>query len=155
MKLGFNDLPFKVSTSDGRNFVLLEPVTFLGAMRTFIIPAGATSDGASTPPEVWPVMPPFGKYWPAAFLHDSAYRGSLLSEDGTPAMLLRPECDGLIMEAMTSIGVPTIERDVIYEALMEFGQAAFDADRTALAQIVRTSPQTLATATQDAAGGQI
>jgi len=71
-------LPFQVSSVDGRNFVLLADAFYTSADGArYCLPAGAASDGASTPPEVWPLMPPFGKYWPAAYLHDAAYRNTL------------------------------------------------------------------------------
>jgi len=79
----FQNLPLRVSSLDGRNFVLLADVFYVAGDGTrYCLPAGATSDGASTPPEVWPLVPPFGKYWPAAYLHDAAYRNTLLMWNG-------------------------------------------------------------------------
>ena len=111
-----------VATSDGRNFRLLDPVTFVASTGEIItIPVGATSDGASTPEAVWSIIPPFGRYWMAAFLHDYLYRRT-----GRP----KAECDTLLNDAMASLGVPELERLTIYEAVKNFGAHAFTQDRS-------------------------
>lgn len=111
----------KVSTSDGRNFVLLEPFTYTCKSGLAItVPAGSTSDGASTPPEIWPTVPPFGKYWKAAFLHDYLYRYTQMA---------KADCDNVFKEAMRSLEVSAIEADAIYEGVNLFGQLSFDQDR--------------------------
>ena len=119
----FSVSALKVQTSDGRNFVLLEPFTYTSlAGEIIVVAAGATSDGASTPKEIWPVIPPFGTYWMAAFLHDYLYRCT----DKPKA-----ECDALLKEAMTSLGVDTIMRDMIYDGVTVGGWSSFEADRKA------------------------
>lgn len=137
MKIGFNDLPFQVSSSDGRNFVLLQQVVYvtLDGSKSYIMPMGATSDGASTPPEIWLNFPPFGSYWPAAFLHDCAYRGTLANMDGSPAMLPKAECDDLLLDAMTFLETHAFTRDAIYVGVALGGQSAFDSDRKSLPQV--------------------
>lgn len=135
-KPGFNDLPFKVSSSDGRNFILLEEVIYQTADgKLYIMPAGAGSDGASTPPEIWLNFPPFGTYWPAAYLHDCAYRGTLLNMDRTPAMLSKDDCDNLLKEAMVVCGTHEFTRIAIYEGVALGGQPAFDTDRKSLPRV--------------------
>lgn len=82
----FTTRTFKVSTQDGLNFCLLESVDYIANNGTVLrIPAGALSNGASTPREMWDAIPPFGLYWPAAFMHDAAYDNVLLikQQDGT------------------------------------------------------------------------
>lgn len=122
MTPGFHELPLKVSSSDGRNFVLLAPFSFVTKAGDIItVPIGAESDGASTPRGTWNVLPPFGKYWPAAFLHDFLYRYTTLP---------KAECDNLLNEAMESLGVEEVERIAIYEGVHLGGQTAFDQDRS-------------------------
>jgi hypothetical protein len=117
----FSTDTLKVSTADGRNFVLLESFTYTTkAGEVITVPVGTTSDGASTPPEIWPTIPPFGKYWKAAFLHDYLYRFTQVS---------KMDCDNLFKEAMRSLGVSAIEADAIYEGVNLFGQISFDQDR--------------------------
>lgn len=47
-------------------YKLLEDVVVDGT----VIPKGFITDGASTPIFIWPILPPIGKYFPAAVLHD-------------------------------------------------------------------------------------
>jgi hypothetical protein len=133
MQNRFQNLPFKVSTLDGRNFALLSDVFYISKDGTrYCMIAGSESDGASTPQAVWNLIPPFGKYWPAAFLHDCAYRNTLRIWDGlnwVQAGLEKDECDSLLKEAMESLGVNPVELETIYEAVSIAGRAAFYKDR--------------------------
>lgn len=134
MTTGFFDLPLKVSTLDGRNCILLEDCIYVTSdgQKSYIIPAGSTSDGASTPPEIWLNFPPFGTYWPAAYLHDSAYRGTLLNIDRSKALLPKDDCDKLLLDAMDTLGTHQFTRDAIYEGVAIGGQSSFDSDRKSL-----------------------
>lgn len=120
---GFLKTSLAVETSDGRNFTLLEPLSFVAKSgRAFVVPVGSTTDGASTPGILWAQMPPFGKYWLAAVLHDWAYRYSDLTKD---------DCDSLLLEAMRDLDVEQLEADAIYEGVRLGGQQSFDEDRAA------------------------
>ena len=113
-----------MGTSDGRNFTLLSPEVFTsGVGEVITIPAGSTSDGASTPKELWIEIPPFGQYWKAAFLHDYLYRFTQKP---------KAECDSLLFEAMRSLGVPLLLAGTIYEGVHAGGQSSFDADRASV-----------------------
>ena len=131
----FSNLPLRTDSLDGRNFVLVRDLYYYAADGTlFLMPIGATSDGASTPPEVWPLIPPFGKYWAAAVLHDGAYRDTLLRSSGTGfvrASLPKADCDALLAEAMEVLGVGLVERQIICDAVVLGGTSSFDADRAA------------------------
>jgi hypothetical protein len=143
MQARFQNLPFKLSSLDGRNFVLLADAFYVardGAR--YCLPAGAASDGASTPPAVWPLVPPFGSYWPAAYLHDTAYRNTLLAFNGrmfAPANLPKEKCDALLLEAMESLGVSAVERQLIYDGVVLGGTSSFDQDRASSGAPVSSS----------------
>jgi hypothetical protein len=117
---------FKVATSDGRNFVLLEPVDYFTDihchLEQIVLPAGTESDGASIPPECWalPGFQPFGTHWRSAYVHDYLYRHTNWS---------REDCDAVLLEAMQNLGVDALHAAAIYRAVREFGQSAFDRDR--------------------------
>jgi len=112
-----------VRTKDGRNFTALESFGFLSKSGELVtVPAGATSDGASTPRILWREIPPFGLYWLAAFLHDWLYRCSQKPKE---------ECDNLLKEAMESLGVSEFETVTIYEGVHWGGQDSFNEDRKA------------------------
>jgi hypothetical protein len=123
----FIGLPFQCKTSDGRNFELTASFTYLtDAGEQVVVPIGALSDGASTPPEVWNLIPPFGVYWPAAYMHDFLYRCTQRT---------KAECDALFDEAMKTLGTNPLVRLAIYHAVALAGQDAFDRDRKAQAAV--------------------
>ena len=118
---GFNTTALTVQSSDGRNFTLLRPFVFTHPSgESVTVPAGATSDGASTPCEMWMSLPPFGTYWMAAFLHDWLYRCTDWPKD---------KCDDWLLQAMIALNVPEAERIAIYEGVHLGGQWAFEGDR--------------------------
>lgn len=128
---GFQSKIVSVITADGRNFALTRPVTYIAVDgRVFVMPEGATSDGASTPPELWPMLPPFGLYWLAAYLHDCAYRNTLRLPSGENANLPKPECDLLLKEAMLSLGVDQLTAEKFYWGVSIGGWGSFSADRS-------------------------
>lgn len=103
---GFSVKDLHVEESDGRNCLLLEPFTYTSLKGEVIeVPIGTTSDGASTPRALWVILPPTGRYWMAAFLHDYLYRCS-----DKP----RIDCDNLLKEAMLRLGVNRFRAEVIY-----------------------------------------
>jgi hypothetical protein len=130
MLYGFQSKVANVMTTDGRNFTLVNPITYIAQDGSvYIMPMGATSDGASTPAEMWPAIPPFGSYWLAAFLHDCAYRDTLQLPDGTAAALPKARCDDLLREAMLTLSVSVELADTIYEGVVYGGWSSFDSDR--------------------------
>jgi hypothetical protein len=123
-----------VRSSDGRNFVLQEPLEVVrddGAR--FRVPAGATSDGASTPSEMWAILPPFGPWWLAAIVHDAAYRGTLerqmANDTWMVAMLPKEQCDLLFLDCMSALGVEQGKKEALYEGVRLGGWKAFREDR--------------------------
>ncbi len=130
----FNPQNPLLRTHDGRNVILAEDVFYFSGDGTcYCAPSGSTSDGCSTPPELWPSIPPFGTYWLAAVFHDCAYRGTLTiwSADGAVrnANLTKVQSDDLFLSAMMELGTPLVERNTIYEGVHLFGWKAFRDDR--------------------------
>jgi hypothetical protein len=118
---GFSVGNLKVETADGKSFTLLEPFLFVRPNGEVIpVPAGAKSDGASTPSALWITLPPFGAYWRAAFLHDHLYRETMLPKE---------ECDDIFKEAMESLGVRWDDLNTLYEGVHLFGWSSFKEDR--------------------------
>jgi hypothetical protein len=114
-----------VRTMDGRNVTLLEPISFTRpsdvGSEIITVPAGAGSDGMSTPRALWSILPPFGvKTWLPAVLHDYGYRLS-----GRPFH----ECNLWIYEAMIARGASVFEARLVFNALEAFGEKAFIDDR--------------------------
>ena len=125
--IGFSTPTLKVETEDGRNFTLLAKFTFTRPNgEVIVVPMGAQSDGASTPQAMWNLLPPFGVYWKAAFLHDYLYRYTQRPKD---------ECDMILKEAMEALGVSWLDRDSIYDGVVIGGESAFNEDRKAQATV--------------------
>jgi hypothetical protein len=126
MTAGFSEGALLVSTPDGRNFTLMSPFTYTTkAGEVITVPAGTESDGASTPRIGWNLLPPFGTYWMAAFLHDYLYRETEKA---------KADCDDIFYEAMDALGTDDEEARLIYEGVSLGGWAAFQADRKAEAE---------------------
>ena len=112
---------FVVTTVDGHNFTLVGDVHYLSKDNTdILIPAGSQSDGASTPCAIWNIIPPFGPYWRAAFLHDFLYRCTTIPKE---------QCDSIFREAMLEYGTSFSEAETIYAAVALVGIEAFRKDR--------------------------
>lgn len=127
----FTKSTLAVSTSDGHNFALdIEHLQYTANDGTvYRSVMGATTDGASVPRELWNIYPPFGLYWLAAVLHDCAYRAMLekLLPNGTwlRVQLAKADCDNLLLEAMTGLGVDASTRGIIYHAVSAMGDSSF------------------------------
>ena len=80
------------------------------------VPAGFHTDFASTPRVVWSIYPPWGKYGPAAVVHDWMYRIQFVTRD---------MADNVLREAMIVLGCDPIDVAAIYEAVHLFGRQAW------------------------------
>lgn len=111
---------------DGRNWKLLTPMVYRSRDgRVFVVPRGASTDGASTPALIASLLPPTGAYWQSAVLHDSFYRGTIQNQDGTPANIDKNQSDDLFLEAMQLSGVDEITANTLYEGVRLAGGAYF------------------------------
>jgi hypothetical protein len=136
-----------ICDQDGRNWKLLTPVVYKSRDgRVFVIPCGASTDGASTPALISNLLPPTGAYWQSAVLHDAAYQDTLLvwplgliptlpishemAVTLQRASLSKDECDLLLKEAMELSGVDAITVETIYEGVRLGGASAFKEDRS-------------------------
>ena len=91
----------------GRQLIVLaEPLIYMDVNRNRAeIPAGFVSDGASVPPPVSLIYPPFGEYLADAIAHDWRY---WLQMTG------RKVADRLFYEAMLENDVPPLRARLIY-----------------------------------------
>jgi len=106
---------------DGQNWCLLEDFSFErgaeGSGLIITVPKLFITDFASVPRAFWNVIPPWGKYGFAAVIHDYLYYDQTLP---------KKDADEILMDGMEVLGVGTVERDIIYEAVSKAGQAAWD-----------------------------
>lgn len=100
---------------------VLKPFRFYlgqkGSERWVYVPAGYLTDGASVPQLFWNIIPPWGAYGQAAVVHDLVCEYLSITIDGAPHAVTRAECDAILLEAMTVLGVSALKRQAIYQAV--------------------------------------
>lgn len=84
------------------------------------IPRGYLTDGASVPRLFWNMIPPWGAYGQAAVVHDLLCEYLTVVRDGKPVRITRAECDKVLNQAMQNLGVPTLQRWMIYGAVCSY-----------------------------------
>jgi hypothetical protein len=105
---------------DGRNWVLVQDMIYRSDLiGEYIVPRGFTTDFASVPAVLWADIPPFGKWGPAAVLHDAIYWFQGYT---------REQADRILMEAMQDLGVDWRRCALIYDGVRIGGQHAWDQD---------------------------
>lgn len=104
-----------------RLFRLKEDYRVSTSKGVITIPKGTLTDGASVPRVFWNIFDPFGKYFPAALLHDYLYK----IVAGDKYNFTRKEIDLLFKEAMFNCGVDWMTRETVYRAVRLFGWKAF------------------------------
>jgi hypothetical protein len=83
----------------------VDPIVYDGQTERWMIEPGYVTDFASVPPIVVWLIPRFGRYTPAAILHD------YLITDVLPAGMITPnDVDGLFRRVMRELGVSTPRR---------------------------------------------
>lgn len=94
---------------NGRTAELLWPYKVrLKDKTSVIVPAGFVTDFASVPRPLWSILPPWGKYSPAAVVHDYLCR-----KPGFP----RKRADKIFLELMKALGVPFWKRHIMYRGV--------------------------------------
>jgi hypothetical protein len=104
---------------DGQDSVLTQDLPYRVLQTTFVIvvPAGFVTDFASTPRALWSVIPPTGRYQLAAVVHDFLYW-----DQGCT----REQADAIFRVAMAESNVKPFERDLMWQAVRNFGQSAWN-----------------------------
>ena len=154
--------------SDGRNMRIEQPFTYVDPRgRSWDVPAGVVTDGASVPRFFWVAFPPFtGQYRSAAVVHDYYCQSRSRSWR---------ETHEVFYNAMRATGVDEISALTLFGAVYNFGprwgigasrrgpgvdKYRTDAEQEAFVRelrewIVREKPSTAQIATQLDAGGEL
>jgi hypothetical protein len=82
-----------------------------------VVPEGFKTDLTSIPSVLWPMLSPMGSYTPAAVFHDYLYCVQPCSKE---------KADTMFLEGMVSLEVDKDIRNMIYAAVDNFGQSAWD-----------------------------
>lgn len=118
-------MPFCSATDvqfiDGHYWVLTQDLCYddkdLGRI---IVPKGFQTDFASIPRIFWNILPPTGKWGPAAVVHDYGYQTQTLRRD---------QVDSLLLHGMEDLGVGWFARHLIYRAVRLFGGSYWNKDK--------------------------
>jgi hypothetical protein len=104
---------------DGQDSVLTQDLQYRVLQTTFVIvvPTGFVTDFASTPRALWSVVPPTGRYQLAAVVHDFLYW-----DQGCT----REQADAIFRVALAESNVKPFERDLMWDAVRNFGQSAWN-----------------------------
>ncbi len=126
---GFHELPTLRPLQDGCWWVLAEPLDYKVNGDSITVPAGFTTDFASTPRFLWWLLPPHGRYSAAAIVHDRLYHVGGLALHPTRTSYVkvysRAEADRVFLEAMESLGVLLGVRYAMWAAVRLFGWRAW------------------------------
>ncbi len=111
---------------DGRTFCLEAPYSYYVTVpggETITVPAGYVTDFASVPRLFWTMgIDPLGKPARAAIIHDYLYStgGRIKTPPYTKA-----EADRIFYDAMGALGVGSVKRWLMYQAVRVGGKGAF------------------------------
>lgn len=118
-----DDTPLLEKLMDGK-YIVRQPgglVYTTNAGQAITVPEGFETNLASVPAIFWPILPRDGDYTPAAIVHDWLYGCRRIA--GHP--ITRAQADGIMLEAMESLGVGWWRRSVIWAALRVGGWVAW------------------------------
>ena len=105
-------LKFLDTRKDLFRFELVEPFEYhvgeIGSGDIVSVPQGFRTDFASVPRIFWRIVPPVGLYGKAAVVHDYLYDSRERS---------RADADKIFLEAMIVLGVPKLQRNLMYRAV--------------------------------------
>ena len=109
---------------DGRDWRLVKKFKYhVGSKfsrKVISVPKGFITDFASSPSQVWSIIPPWGRYGKAAVLHDWLY---------TTQTTTRKYADNIFREAMGVLGVESWRRKTMYWAVRLFGWFAWQGNK--------------------------
>lgn len=80
------------------------------------VPAGFLTDLASIPRFLWVILPPMGRYTPAAVLHDYLYKVQPCSKEAA---------DEIFRDAMLCLGIDAGTVKAMYKAVKDYGHSAW------------------------------
>lgn len=109
----------------GREARLLENYTVDTMVGKITIPGGFETDFASVPQLFWSVVPPMGKYFIAAVLHDYLYRVPISRKLGAGRCIDREKADKVFLEELRDVKVSWWKRRLMYRAVRLGGNSSW------------------------------
>ncbi len=112
---------------DGTNFRVVTEFDYhvgdLNSTEVIRVPAGFVTDFASTPQFLWDWFPKEGRWDKAAALHDYLYRVG--APDPYGRRYIRAYCDWIFLEAMAVLGVPLVQRWIMWAGVRLGGKGSY------------------------------
>ena len=112
--------PADLRMLDDYRWQLLAPFEYhvgcIPSLTVIRVPAGTITDLASIPRLLWAIWPPHGRYAKAAIVHDYLYDQAI----GSKAW-----ADAVFREAMAVLGVPRLNRTLLYWGARLFGRGNY------------------------------
>ncbi len=126
MTFGFQT-PLDLRKTDATRWTVLNPLVYLmESGGSLTVPAGFSTDLASIPSLFWNLMPKTGEYDSAAVLHDFLYSQIMPAMDGACKHTVSKKfADSMFREAMTSLEVGRVRKELMVRAVMWFGRSAW------------------------------
>ena len=106
--------------SDGRRQEVFQDYIYEINGYRITVPKGFITDLASVPRSFWTIFPPFGRYTPAAVIHDFLY--SRYNSTG----INRTLSDKIFLHIMKELGVSFLKRKIMYKAVRLFGKTSWE-----------------------------
>ncbi len=102
-----------------RKWKLLEDFTFIDPEtgKSYTVPKGFITDGASIPRILWPFLSPTGPYFESAVIHDWVYAVALFGIDEAG----RKEADDLFLSVMMFQDIRKLRRKAMHRAVRRWG----------------------------------
>jgi hypothetical protein len=102
----------EVKEQTQKQWELVARLDYEGQQERYAVPVGQTTDFASVPRIFAWFIPPYGRYTKAAILHDYLWR--VLAVEGKMEWI---DADGLLRRAMRELGVPFLQRWIMWAAV--------------------------------------
>jgi hypothetical protein len=109
---GFEDPVVEVRQVDDKDWAILKKLDYHASTQDFQVPKEEETDFASVPRVFAWFLPRYGRYTPAAILHDHLWKVEV--RDGN--LSLR-DADGIFRQAMRELGVPFLRRWIMWAAV--------------------------------------
>lgn len=107
------------------------------------VPAGFLTDGASVPRPFWWLIPPLGRYAQAAVVHDILCERGVAYKDGVAYHVDRKEANDIFYHAMKVLGVPKIQRKLMYWAVAAYNLIGWTSDASRKKQAKKVALEAL------------
>lgn len=106
MNVPSSELVLEPSDDDDGRFVLVQDFEYHGSRGCYFVPAGFSTDFASIPRILWPIIgPPYGRHSKAAVVHDWLY---------STEHVTRARADRAFRDIMRECGVGFLRRWVMW-----------------------------------------